>query len=115
MKPYSESQKSLIRELIQNGNLVSVLADVYSISKASIYKWLREQNIKPVESRGFASMTTEKQQQVARLGGLAIASIEGRMSTLGRKGGFSISKNKEWMKHIGKLGAISRKKKKKKS
>ena len=62
-------------------------------------------------SRGFASMDTEKQREIARKGGRAahekgtaheFTSDEARAA--GRKGGERVSANREHMSRIGRLG-----------
>lgn len=62
-------------------------------------------------NRGFASMNTEKQREIARKGGRAahekgtaheFTSDEARAA--GRKGGESVSANREHMSRIGRLG-----------
>ena len=65
-------------------------------------------------NRGFASMDTEKQKQIARKGGKAahekgtaheFTSDEARAA--GRKGGERVSANREHMSRIGRLGGKS--------
>ena len=62
-------------------------------------------------NRGFASMDTEKQREIARKGGRAahakgtaheFSSHEARAA--GRKGGESVSSNREHMSRIGRIG-----------
>lgn len=62
-------------------------------------------------SRGFASMNTEKQREIARKGGRAahekgtaheFTTDEARAA--GRKGGERVSANREHMSRIGRLG-----------
>ena len=66
---------------------------------------------KPASSRGFASMSPEKQKEIARLGGRAahekgkahrFNSEEARAA--GKKGGEIISRNREHMSLIGRKG-----------
>jgi len=63
------------------------------------------------KNRGFASMNSEKQREIARKGGRAahekgtaheFTSDEARAA--GRKGGESVSANREHMSRIGRLG-----------
>ena len=57
-------------------------------------------------NRGFASMNSEKQREIARKGGRAAhekgTSDEARAA--GRKGGERVSANREHMSRIGRLG-----------
>lgn len=65
--------------------------------------------------RGFASMSPEKQREIASLGGKA-AHAKGRAHEFtpdearraGRKGGLSVSADAAHMSKIGKLGGQSR-------
>ena len=63
------------------------------------------------KTRGFASMSVEKQREIARKGGRA-AHARGRAHEFtadearaaGRKGGERVSKNRDHMAEIGRLG-----------
>ncbi len=66
------------------------------------------------KARGFASMTTEKQREIARKGGRAahergtaheFTTDEARAA--GRKGGERVSANRSHMAEIGRLGGRS--------
>ncbi|HEY9688117.1 MAG TPA: KGG domain-containing protein [Coleofasciculaceae cyanobacterium] len=58
--------------------------------------------------RGFASMTEEKQREIARRGGETVSRDREHMSEIGRKGGETISRNREHMAKIGRKGGVSR-------
>jgi general stress protein YciG len=69
----------------------------------------------PQRRRGFASMDSERQREIAAKGGKA-AHAYGRAHEFtadearaaGRKGGESISKDRRHMAEIGRLGGLSR-------
>jgi len=56
------------------------------------------------QERGFAAMNPEKQKQIARKGGEAVARNRQHMAEIGRRGGESVSKNREHMAQIGREG-----------
>jgi general stress protein YciG len=58
--------------------------------------------------RGFASMTEEKQREIARRGGETVSRDREHMSAIGRKGGETVSRNREHMAKIGRKGGESR-------
>lgn len=56
------------------------------------------------QERGFAAMNPDKQRQIARKGGEAVARNRQHMADIGRKGGEAVSKNREHMAQIGREG-----------
>jgi general stress protein YciG len=54
--------------------------------------------------RGFASMDTEKQREIARKGGRAVSRDRAHMAAIGRKGGMEVSKDRHHMAEIGRKG-----------
>ncbi|MES1227618.1 MAG: KGG domain-containing protein [Armatimonadota bacterium] len=56
------------------------------------------------QERGFAAMSPEKQKQIARKGGEAVARNRQHMAEIGRKGGEAVSKNRDHMAQIGREG-----------
>jgi hypothetical protein len=56
------------------------------------------------QERGFAAMNPEKQKQIARKGGEAVARNRQHMAEIGRKGGEAVSKNRDHMAEIGREG-----------
>jgi general stress protein YciG len=54
--------------------------------------------------RGFASMSQEKQREIARKGGEAVSENRQHMSEIGRKGGEAVSENRKHMAEIGRKG-----------
>jgi general stress protein YciG len=56
------------------------------------------------QERGFAAMNPEKQKQIARKGGEAVARNRQHMAEIGRRGGESVSRNREHMAQIGREG-----------
>ena len=56
------------------------------------------------QERGFAAMNPEKQRQIARKGGEAVARNRQHMAEIGRKGGEAVSKNRDHMAEIGREG-----------
>lgn len=63
------------------------------------------------KKRGFASMDPEKQREIARSGGKAIANNPDHMKTIGKLGGKKTSQNREHMAEIGRRGGLSSRKK----
>jgi hypothetical protein len=70
------------------------------------------------ENRGFASMSAEKQREIARSGGIAaheagaaheFSSDEARAA--GAKGGKAVSADRQHMAEIGRKGGLARAKK----
>jgi uncharacterized protein len=70
------------------------------------------------KKRGFAALSSDKQREIARLGGRAahaqgsaheFTSEEAREA--GRKGGEAVSKDSEHMREIGRLGGKARRRK----
>ena len=55
-------------------------------------------------SRGFASMSGDKQKQIASKGGTAVSRNREYMAMIGRKGGERVSQNREHMASIGRRG-----------
>ena len=68
-----------------------------------------------IAKRGFAALDSERQREIARLGGRA-AHAQGRAHEFtseeareaGRKGGEAVSKNREHMAQIGRAGGQAR-------
>lgn len=67
------------------------------------------------QHRGFALMPTERQREIASLGGKTahesgrahqFSSEEGRRA--GQKGGYSVSRDREYMRRLGKKGGLAR-------
>jgi general stress protein YciG len=56
------------------------------------------------QERGFAAMSPDKQKQIARKGGEAVARNRQHMADIGRKGGEAVSKNRDHMAQIGREG-----------
>jgi general stress protein YciG len=71
-----------------------------------------------IAKRGFAALDSERQREIARLGGRA-AHAQGRAHEFtseeareaGRKGGEAVSKDSQHMKEIGRLGGRARRRK----
>jgi hypothetical protein len=55
-------------------------------------------------SRGFASMTPERQREIAKKGGAAVSRNRDYMASIGRIGGERVSQNREHMAGIGRRG-----------
>ena len=56
------------------------------------------------QERGFAAMNPDKQRQIARKGGEAVARNRQHMADIGRKGGEAVSRNRDHMAQIGREG-----------
>lgn len=56
------------------------------------------------QERGFAAMSPDKQKQIARKGGEAVARNRQHMADIGRRGGESVSRNRDHMAQIGREG-----------
>ncbi|MEA2554336.1 MAG: uncharacterized protein QOJ65_2512 [Fimbriimonadaceae bacterium] len=56
------------------------------------------------QERGFAAMNPEKQKQIARKGGEAVARNRQHMAEIGRKGGETVSQDRDHMAQIGREG-----------
>lgn len=58
--------------------------------------------------RGFASMSEEKQREIAKKGGETVSRNREHMAAIGRKGGEAVSQNREHMANIGRKGGEAR-------
>ena len=59
-------------------------------------------------SRGFASMTPERQREIAKKGGAAVSRNRDYMASIGRIGGERVSQNREHMAGIGRRDLLAR-------
>jgi general stress protein YciG len=79
---------------------------------------MTETNVVKKSKKGFASMSSELQKEIASKGGKAAHKLgsahvfnKEEAQAAGRKGGLKVSANKEHMSQLGRLGGIARKKK----
>lgn len=64
-----------------------------------------------VKKRGFAAMDKDKQREIARSGGKAIATKSDHMKEIGKLGGKKTSQNRDHMAEIGRRGGLNSRKK----
>lgn len=65
------------------------------------------------KKRGFASMSPEKQKEIARAGGKAVAAKgKDHMAKIGKNGGKKVALNREHMSEIGRKGGLAGRNKK---